>query len=196
LPVNVRELQCDVLKSAGRKHLRGPRGTAILYVRRGFQDQLEPSWVDVSSAPLTDDGVALRPDARRFETSEVAVALLLGFRESIRLTLSLGAHNIAHETAKRAEILRERLASIEGITLHDLGATNRSGLVAFNKQGQSPFRLKSALAEQRIYVGANGVPYTPLDMRERGLDGIVRASLSYLNTVEDIDRLAVALESF
>ena len=51
VPVDVQALGCDMLKGAGRKHLRGPRGTALLYVRRGFLQRLEPPWVDVHSAP-------------------------------------------------------------------------------------------------------------------------------------------------
>ena len=77
LPVDVSVLGCDVLKSAARKHLRGPRGTALLYVRKSFVGRLEPSWVDVQSAPWFDE---LRPDARRFETAEQSVALWLGPR--------------------------------------------------------------------------------------------------------------------
>jgi cysteine desulfurase/selenocysteine lyase len=194
VPIDVDKLQCDVLKSAGRKHLRGPRGTALLYVRRAFLDHLEPAWVDVLSAPLMNGDGVLRSDARRFETSEAAVALLLGLGESIVLALALGSHNIAVEIALRAQALRERLRCIPGTVLHDLGGPGQSGLVSFNMRGHSPFALKTALAQRNIHVGANGVPYTPLDMQARGLDGVVRASVSYLNTDEDIERLAVALE--
>jgi selenocysteine lyase/cysteine desulfurase len=42
-------------------------------------------------------------------------------------------------------------------------------------------------------VGANGVSYTPFDMSARGLTGIVRASVSHLNTEDEIDRLAAAV---
>lgn len=77
IPVDVRELQCDVLVAPGRKHLRGPRGTGLLYIRRNFLQQLDPPWCDVFSAPLSDGRFVLRDDARRFETSEKPVALWL-----------------------------------------------------------------------------------------------------------------------
>jgi cysteine desulfurase / selenocysteine lyase len=51
VPVDVQALHCDVLKSAGRKHLRGPRGTALLYVRPDFLARLNPAQRDVFSAP-------------------------------------------------------------------------------------------------------------------------------------------------
>jgi cysteine desulfurase / selenocysteine lyase len=34
------------------------------------------------------------------------------------------------------------------------------------------------------------VSYTPLDMLARGLDGVVRASVSYLHTQSEIEQLA------
>lgn len=194
VPVDVKALQCDVLKSAGRKHLRGPRGTALLYVRKAFLEQLQPAWVDVSSAPVSADGPDLRSDARRFETSENAVALQLGLAESIRLVLDVGAENITAAISSLATTARQRLARIPAISLHDLGDGPQSGIISFNLRGHDAMALKNRLAQQRIYIGANGVPYTPLDMQARGLHSIARVSLSYLNTLEDVEKLAQALE--
>jgi selenocysteine lyase/cysteine desulfurase len=50
-----------------------------------------------------------------------------------------------------------------------------------------------ASARSRIAVGANGPAYTPLDVAARGLAGVVRASVSYLNTEEEAERLADAV---
>lgn len=195
LPIDVRALQCDVLIGACRKHLRGPRGTALLYIRRAYLAQLEPVWVDVSSAPFNDGRFAMRADARRFETSEAPVALQLGLGASIALALTLGPLNIAAQVAQTARALRERIAELRGITLRDLGQpANQSALVSFSVAGHAADSVKSALAKSNIYVSANGVPFTPLDMQARGLDSVVRASVSYLNTTEDVDKLVAALE--
>lgn len=194
IPVDVQALQCDVLKSAGRKHLRGPRGTALLYVRRSFQSQLQPAWVDVSSAPIEVNGYNLRNDARCFETSETAVALLSGLAESIQLALDIGVERIAGTVATLARELRQRLAHGPSVSLHDLGNDVKSGLVSFNLRCYEAMALKNRLAQQRIYIGANGLAYTPLDMQSRGLHSIARVSLSYLNTLEDVEKFAGALE--
>lgn len=179
LPVDVRALGCDVLKSAGRKHLRGPRGTALLYVRKGFQDPLEPPWVDVSGA--------------RFETAEQPVALRLALQVAIAEALEIGIDNIAAHVQGLAAGLRERLGELPHVRVHDLGDGPRSGLVSFTVEGEAAPATRARLATQGIHVGANGVPYTPLDMQARGLDGIVRASFSWLNNPADIERLASAL---
>ncbi|MFZ6745604.1 aminotransferase class V-fold PLP-dependent enzyme [Undibacterium sp. JH2W] len=194
VPIDVQAMQCDVLKSAGRKHLRGPRGTALLYVRKSFLNKLEPAWVDVSSAPIAEDQAQLRHDARRFETSEAAVALQLGLAESVKLALDMGVADLGNVSATLAAACRTRLASIPAISLHDLGEGAQSGIVSFNLRGHDAMALKNKLTQQRIYIGANGVSYTPLDMQARGLHSIARASFSYLNTLDEVEQLARALE--
>jgi cysteine desulfurase/selenocysteine lyase len=194
LPVDVQALGCDVLKGAGRKHLRGPRGTALLYVRADFLEHLNPAQRDVFSAPWSVDGFDLRNDARRFETSEVSFALLAGLGNALLETNRLGVERIRQRIVQSSDTVREGLRQIAGITVHGLGVeANQSGLIAFNLAGWDAFELKRRLALKRINIGANGVPYTPLDMQARGLESIARISVSYLNTAQDIEQLMTAL---
>lgn len=192
LPVNVQALQCDVLKSAGRKHLRGPRGTALLYIRPDFLPHLNPAQRDVFSAPWTAEGFDLRNDARRFETSEVSFALLAGLGNALHEINQLGIERVWQRVLQTSARIREALRQIPGITLHDLGRTH-SGLIAFNLAGWDSFELKQRLGVKRINIGANGVAYTPLDMQARGLSSVARISVSPLNTDDDIELLVKAL---
>jgi len=192
LPADVEAIGCDVLKGAGRKHLRGPRGTAILYVRTSFRQQLDPVFSDVLSAPWTAQGPAPRGDARIFETSEHAVALLLGLGVALHEALALGVPAIREQIDLTARRLREELAAIAGVTIRDLGQ-QRSGLVSFTVGDLDVNAVKNQLASAGISVGANGPAYTPFDMEARGLAGIVRASVSYLTSEQDIERLLAAV---
>jgi selenocysteine lyase/cysteine desulfurase len=190
VPCDVQALQCDVLKGAGRKFLRGPRGTALLYIRPQLLQRLLPVQRDVLSAPWDGQRFTLRPDARRFETSEVSLALLAGLANALEEHQRLGAAAIRRRIDQLARLLRQRLPSIPGLTLHNLGAPNQqSGLIAFTLQGWDCLALQQALAARRINIGANGVAYTPLDMQARGLHSIARVAVSYLNTEEEIDVL-------
>jgi selenocysteine lyase/cysteine desulfurase len=192
LPVDVQALQCDVLKSAGRKHLRGPRGTALLYIRPDFLPHLNPAQRDVFSAPWTAEGFDLRNDARRFETSEVSFALLAGLGNALHEINQLGIERVWQRVLQTSARIREALRQIPGISLHDLGNTH-SGLIAFNLAGWDSFELKQRLGVKRINIGANGVAYTPLDMQARGLSSVARISVSPLNTDDDIELLVKAL---
>ncbi len=192
VPIDVAALGCDVLKAAGRKFLRGPRGTALLYVRRGILSQLTPPYLDVGSGPIADGKVNVRDDARCFEASENSPALLLGLGDAIRRARSLGVEAIRDRIASLADTLRDNLGSIRNVTMRDLGS-QRSGIVSFTVEGMAPTEVRARLAERGIAIGANGVPYTPLDMTARGLDQIARASVSYLNTMPEIALLSEAV---
>lgn len=194
VPVDVHALQCDVLKSAGRKHLRGPRGTALLYVRPEFLERLNPAQRDVFSAPWTAQGFDLRNDARRFETSESSFALLAGLGNALQEMNRLGIERVWERVSHTSERIREALRGMAGITLHDLGI-RQSGLIAFNLAGWDAFELKRRLGLKRINIGANGVAYTPLDMQARGLESVARVSVSPLNTEDDIELLIAALQA-
>lgn len=189
VPVDVAELGCDVLTGAGRKALRGPRGTGLLYVREAFLERLAPAFVDTHTAPLGANGEpALRADAARLESAEVAPALRCGLANALQEALEIGVENIRERIDTMAQMLRAELAQIDGVTVLDQGR-ERSGLVAFNVAGHEPQAVQRALAAQGVTIGANGVAYTPLDMHARGLTQIARASVSYLTTEAEIGKL-------
>lgn len=193
LPVDVAEVGCDVLSGAGRKALRGPRGTGLLYVRRDFLPRLTPAFVDTYSAPLGADGQPqVRADAARFESAEASLALRCGQANALREALDIGLEAIRDRIDTVAQALRAELAAIAGIEVLDQGR-ERSGLVSFNLAGHEATAVQRALAAQGIIIGSNGVPYTPLDMNARGLTQIARASVSYLTRDDEIDRLLDAL---
>ena len=194
VPVDVQALHCDVLKCAGRKHLRGPRGTALLYVRPAFLQRLNPAQRDVFSAPWTAAGFDVRNDARRFETSEASFALLAGLGNALQEINQLGIEQVWEGVSRTSARIREGLRQIPGISLHDMG-TLQSGLIAFNLTGWDAFELKQRLGLQRINIGANGVAYTPLDMQARGLNSIARISVSPLNDDRDCALLLEALRA-
>jgi cysteine desulfurase / selenocysteine lyase len=192
LPVDVQELRCDVLKGTGRKFLRAPRGTAILYVRKEFAAELQPVFVDVQSAPFTQGHPQVRHDARMFETIEGPVALLLGLGQALREARDIGVPRIAARVRVLADTLRQQLRDIKGVRVHDLGRT-QCGLVSLTVDGLPMAEVKGELGAMGIIVGGNGVAYTPFDMAARGLQAVVRASISYFNTEHEIDRLAKAV---
>ena len=84
-------------------------------------------------------------------------------------------------------------AAVEAIPCREGGSVDAGELVSFTVNGVKPQDVRVRLAQARITVGVNGVPYTPLDMTARNLPEIVRASVSYLNTEEEIAHLADAM---
>ncbi|MHB8304296.1 MAG: aminotransferase class V-fold PLP-dependent enzyme [Acidobacteriaceae bacterium] len=197
MPLNVDELGCDMLSATGRKYLRAPRGTGFLYVRQAWLERLEPSPLDMRSATWTSrDQYELRNDARRFETWESSVACRLGLGVAVEYAMAVGLDKIAARIAMLAEQLREHLARIAGITVRDLpGSGNQPccGIVTFTHERHAAQSIFERMREQKINVRVTAVGSTRLDMEQRGLTEMVRASVHYYNTEEELARFATAV---
>ena len=110
LPVDVGAIGCDVLTGTGRKWLRGPRGTGLIYVRAGFADRLRPIGIDGRSAVWDAvDHYRLEDGAQRFIPFETPVAVRLGLGQAIDHALDLGIDAISARVASVAEELRSLL---------------------------------------------------------------------------------------
>ena len=193
LPIDVDEVGCDVLSATSRKYLRGPRGVGFLYVRRPLIERLAPPFLDIRAAEWTASGeYAVRPDAHRFENWESNVAGKVGMGVAVDYALALGLDAIWARVRDQAALLRERLAAVPGLTVHDLGAV-KGGIVTFAVDGIEPPRVQAALREQAINVSTSSASSTRWDMDARGLTGLVRASVHYLTTDEECTRLVEAV---
>ncbi|WP_310646428.1 aminotransferase class V-fold PLP-dependent enzyme [Limnohabitans sp.] len=192
LPVDVRALECDVLTTPGRKWLRGPRGTGLLYVRRAFLSALTPPVVDHFTAPFAQGRYTLRQDARRFETSEAGIAARLGLGQALEEALTQGLENIQHRVFAKSQAIRQALAHIPNVQLRDIGVA-QSGLVSFTFDHSTSKVAQARLNAQGVEVALNGLAFTPLDLQARGLTDIIRASAHTTTTDADIDRLIHAV---
>src|SRR5271163_1470607 len=191
--LDVEALGCDMLCATGRKYLRGPRGTGFLYVRRSMLEQMEPPLLDMHAANwISQDKFDVRGDAKRFETWESAAATRLGLGVAIEYALALGLKNIERRVQRLGSLLRERLGEVKGVTIQDLGRV-RSGLVTFTCEGHAAGEVMQGLKEQGIAVRVSDRASTLIDMERRGLEELVRASVHYYNTEEEIERLCEAV---
>lgn len=195
IPVDVKEIGCDMLAVTGRKYLRAPRGTGFLFVRKAVQDQLKLTFIDGSTAAVvTEDDFKVRDDARRFELYEKNRALLLGLGKAVEYALNIGVDRIWLRIQYLAGLLRNQLENIEGITVHDTG-DQKCGIVTFSVKGIDSATVKNLLAEKQINVSVGKAVSTLIYMNKHHLTSIVRASVHYYNTVEEIGVLCEALKS-
>ena len=195
LPIDVRAIGCDLLSGTGRKYLRGPRGTGFLYARLDSLSQLEPPMIDHFAADwIAPDRYSLRPDARRFEAWDANYANILGLGSAVDYALGWGVPAIWDRITALAEELRERLAAVPGVVLYDIGR-KRCGIVSFALEGVDPFAVKSALRTQSINLAVSPPSATLLDAKRRNLPPLLRASIHYYNTSEEIGTLCRQLHA-
>ncbi len=190
LPIDVKEIGCDYLSATGRKFLRGPRGTGLLYIRREILEDLEPAVLDLWGATwVAPDRYEVRRDARRFELWEMNLAAKLGLRTAIDYSMAVGLGAIWIRVQSLGAGLRQRLRTIDGVTVHDVGAV-QGAIVTFNVDGHSPDEVRAALRRADINVSTVTPGSARLDMEGRGLSGLVRASVHYFNTEAELDACA------
>ncbi len=193
MPLDVTRIGCDMLTATGRKFLRGPRGTGFLYVRREIMEQLSPPFLDMQAAQwIAPDRYEIRDDARRFETWETGIAAKIGLGVAVDYAQSWGLEAIEERVTTLADILRQRLGAIAGVTLRDQGR-HRCGIVTFTADDVASKVIRERLALHRINVWTSPCSSTRLDMEARGLADVVRASVHYYNTEEEIETLCRAV---
>jgi len=193
LELDVQELGCDLLTATGRKYLRGPRGTGFLFVRDGWDN--EPAALDLHSARWTGpESYEVRPDARRFETWEFGWSSLVGLGAAVDYALDLGLTEIEQRIVDLAGRLRRILAGIPGVTTTDIG-TRLCGIVTFTVSGHGAEEVVRMMRAGRINLSVSTPDSTPIDATRRGLPNLVRASVHYFNTEDELDRFAEALST-
>ena len=193
MPLPVDEIGCTMLSATGRKYLRGPRGTGFLYVQNDWIERLEPPLLDLHAATWTaPDTYEIQPDARRFETWEGHVAGQVGLGVAVDYALNLGLDAIFDRLQHVASTLREVLGTVFGVTVHDVGRV-QSGITTFSAEQMPAADIQVALRERDINVSVSTPSSTRLDAEARRLPDLVRASVHYYNTDDEIDRFVSAL---
>ncbi len=187
---DVEDLGCDLLTATGRKYLRGPRGTGFLYASPAIRSELEPPSLDLHSATWTaPDRYEIRPDARRFETYESSPMTRMGLGAAVDHALAWGMDAVEARVVELGDGLRRRLEAL-GARVWDPDVP-RGGIVTFTLDGLDPTAIRDRLVEQRINVWVSDP--TPLDVATDARPQVVRASVHYYNTADELDRFVAEL---
>ncbi|MBG7606317.1 MAG: aminotransferase class V-fold PLP-dependent enzyme [Actinobacteria bacterium] len=218
--IDVQEIGCDFYSAAGRKFLRGPRGTGFLYVRDSILDRVAPAHPDHWGASLTKsaenpeilrksnamcsdsatfpEGWADRfewmPGARRYENFEHSVAGWLGLGAAADCALEWGTDRIEVTVSNRAEELRSMLTEI-GLEVHDQGEV-RSGIVTTTSDRVPSVELRRALSASGVNTSTTSFASSPYDSLRRDLPPLLRISVQYTTTVEELTFALDVLRTF
>ncbi|MEC3979415.1 aminotransferase class V-fold PLP-dependent enzyme [Amycolatopsis sp. H20-H5] len=194
LDLDVQRIRCDALSVTGRKYLRGPRGTGFHYVRPELRDSLEPAMLDLHSAQwVSPTEYELNPTAKRFESWERDFAAMLGLGVAVDYALDWGLSAIDERVSALAATLRTRLGELSGVRVHDQGA-RRCGIVTFSVASTPAAEVKTRLSEARINTSVSSRSSAQYDFTARELPDMIRASVHYFNTEDEVDLLVREVE--
>ena len=195
MKVDVKAVGCDFLSATSRKFLRGPRGIGFLYASERMWEHHEPAFLDVRSAVWESDmSYTLQPHAMRYEQYEINFAAKAGFGVAVESCMELGVDWIEHRVGYLAEYARSRLAAMPRIRVHD-HCPRLCAIVSFTKEGMTATEISRVLRERGINVSVSRRPSTRLKFEAMGLQEVVRASVHYYNTEEEIDAFLDAVDS-
>ena len=116
------------------------------------------------------------------------MAAKIGLGVAVGYALDIGLPDIEARVGQLAASLRVELAALPGVTVHDRGS-RRCGIVTFTVDGTGAATIARQLSAAGINVSVSRAASAQFDLPPRGLGELVRASVHYYNTEEELDRL-------
>ncbi len=193
VPIDVRELNIDYLAACGRKALRGPEGSGVLFVRDELRAQVIPpllGWWNCDYDAQTG-AFSIHTDGTRFEAGCPITPSILGLGAAIDYATSVGIDNIYSQAKQLAAYTANQLKTVPGLQIYGPHPENQIYAIVFNVQGVDPTDIASALASNNVVIEAGTFNAFPI-LKRYNIKKMARISPHYFNTTQEIDE-AVAL---
>lgn len=195
LPIDVEQMAIDLLAAPGHKHLMGPPGCGILYVRNGLQPI--PLFYGGSGA---DSASALPPEQlpERLESGTANLPALAGLQAGIAFIRETGMHNIRRHKTELLAHLMDGLRSLPDIHLYGPSdPTMLAGVLSFNVSAHDPADMAYWLDSEHAICIRAGLHCAPDAHHTLGTfpRGTLRVSPGYFSRHEDIQILLNAIRT-
>ncbi len=193
IPIDVQEMDIDVLCFTGHKSLLGPQGTGGIYVREGLSI---PSLLVGGSGVHSFDKRHPADMPTALEAGTANGHGLAGLEAAVDFLLETGVEAIH---AREDAWMQRFLSGIRGIPhvklYGDMDAPLRAPIVTLNLGTADAAAVSDALWEEYEICVRAGAHCAPLMHKHFGTaeQGAVRFSFSYWNTEADIDAAIQAL---
>lgn len=185
MPVDVRDIGCELLSGNGHKWLGGPKGTGFLYARRDWMERLEPALVGDGS--MVAGATTPRPTGHRFEFGTRGFATPAALNDALDWLESWGWDQVGERIAALSGRLKDALAGTPGVALRTPRAWERSsGLISVAVPGHDEAALQADLLAHGLFTRTTGPPGSHR----------IRVSTAFFNGEEQVDRLALRICDF
>lgn len=194
LPTDVQALDADFLAFSGHKML-APTGIGVLWGKRAILTEMSPFMTGGEMIKrVTFEGAEWNSLPGKFEAGTPAIAQAIGLGYAVDYLKALGMEAVREHEREVTAYALERLSQVEG--LHILGPLDpeiRGGAVTFTLGDIHPHDLASLLNHHNIAIRAGHHCAQPLH-EKLGLTASARASFYIYNKLEEVDKLAEALD--
>ncbi len=193
IPVNVTDLDVDFMAFSGHK-MYSPMGIGVLYGKKDLLEKMPPFLFGgemIDSVSRFDAKFSEIP--HKFEGGTVNAGGAVGLEAAIRYIQNIGFDTIEAREKALTQIAMDKLKAVPH--LHILGSDkpeDHHGILTFTIDGVHPHDVAYILDSQNVDIRAGHHCAQPL-MRHFDVFSTSRASLSFYNTEDEIDRLVDAV---
>jgi cysteine desulfurase/selenocysteine lyase len=190
--VDLKTLDCDFYVFSGHK-IYGPAGIGILYGKEKWLSELGPfqgggDMVD----KVTFEKTTYNELPFKFEAGTMNYPAAIGLANALDYVLSIGRENIASREQELLSYATERLSGIKGVKIYGR-SESKIPTISFLISGIHQYDTGMILDKMGIAVRTGTHCAQPV-MDRYGIDGTVRASMCFYNTLQEIDTLAEGTE--
>lgn len=192
-PIDVVEMNIDILAFTGHKSLFGPQGTGGLYLGEGIE--LSPLILGgTGSASESDHQPDFLPDS--LESGTPNTPGLAGLLAGVNFILGEGIEKIRAYELELMEAIKERFSHIDGLTQPvTVPIKQHLPIFSFNIEGLSASQVGHLLDSKQdimVRVGLHCAPWAHGSIGTHP-QGTVRASLGYLSERQEVESFLSAL---
>ena len=192
VPINIQDIECDFLSLCGRKGLLAPQGTGVLYVAEKLHNSLSPINIGSRAANVTHPGgFSIAQAPYRYESGIINTSGFIGLGRSIKYLNAIGVENILERIRSLTKVMINEISSIDGIETYCLSdLSHQAGIISWNIKGRDPNEVATELYSRRKIAVASGAQGSLLALSPFNIKGVVRASVQFFNTEDEVDLLA------
>jgi cysteine desulfurase/selenocysteine lyase len=189
---NVQELDADYYVTSAHK-LCGPTGVGMLYGKGELLNKLPPyQGGGEMIATVTFEKTTYADLPHKFEAGTPNIAGGIAFGAALDYMNSIGFKEIAAYEDELLNHATTALKQIPGVKIYG-EASEKTAVISFNVEGIHPYDIGSILDQMGIAVRTGHHCAQPI-MDYYQIPGTVRASFSFYNTKEEIDRMVEGLK--
>jgi cysteine desulfurase/selenocysteine lyase len=192
LSIDVQDIDCDFFAFSGHK-VCGPTGVGILYGKQHILEEMPPyqGGGDMIRS-VSFEKTTYNDLPYKFEAGTPNIAGGIGLGVAIDYLTNLGMENIALHEKNILSYAKESLRNMSGIRI--IGdAEEYGGVLSFVMDAAHPHDIGTILDSEGVAIRTGHHCTQPL-MDRFDIPATARASVSFYNTKDDVDKFLVAVD--
>ena len=189
--IDLQKLDVDFFTASAHK-LCGPTGIGFLYGKKELLDLIPPYMGGGEMiSDVTFEKTTYADLPHKFEAGTPNISGAIAFGYALDYLNNIGLDNIKKYEDYLLEYATNKLKQIDGMIIYG-DTPNKTSVISFNIEGLHAYDIGSILDKFGIAVRTGQHCAQPI-MDYFKISGTVRASFSFINTIEEIDELIKAI---